>query len=133
MLVAMTTVSFYLITAYTPTLGQSELHLTYLASLMVTLCVGLSNFIWLPVLGEKTAPDHLYGAGAFDRLPRHVMADSGTFVACRCSQERVLAGLQPCDGFAGRIYPGNLYLPDPYYGRPRYAGGFGCRLRQCLD
>ena len=76
MLVAMTTVSFYLITAYTPTFGQSELHLTYLASLMVTLCVGLSNFIWLPVMGEKTAPDHLYGAGAFDRLPRHVMADS---------------------------------------------------------
>lgn len=51
MLVAMTTVSFYLITAYTPTFGQSELHLTAVASLLVTLCVGLSNFIWLPVMG----------------------------------------------------------------------------------
>jgi metabolite-proton symporter len=54
MLVAMTTVSFYLITAYTPTFGQSELHLTSVASLLVTLCVGLSNFIWLPVMGAAS-------------------------------------------------------------------------------
>jgi metabolite-proton symporter len=54
MLVAMTTVSFYLITAYTPTFGQSELHLTSLASLIVTLCVGLSNFFWLPVMGSAS-------------------------------------------------------------------------------
>jgi len=54
MLVAMTTVSFYLITAYTPTFGQSELHLTSVASLIVTLCVGLSNFFWLPVMGSAS-------------------------------------------------------------------------------
>jgi MFS family permease len=54
MLVAMTTVSFYLITAYTPTFGQSELHLTSVASLIVTLCVGLSNFLWLPVMGSAS-------------------------------------------------------------------------------
>jgi MFS family permease len=54
MMVAMTTVSFYLITAYTPTFGQSELHLTSLASLVVTLCVGLSNFFWLPVMGSAS-------------------------------------------------------------------------------
>jgi metabolite-proton symporter len=51
MLVTMTTVSFYLITAYTPTFGESELHLSSVTSLIVTLCVGLSNFIWLPVMG----------------------------------------------------------------------------------
>jgi MFS family permease len=51
MLVAMTTVSFYLITAYTPTFGQNELHLKSVESLVVTLCVGLSNFFWLPVMG----------------------------------------------------------------------------------
>src|SRR3984957_8905093 len=54
MMVAMTTVSFYLITAYTPTFGQSELHLTSIASLVVTLCVGLSNFFWLPVMGSAS-------------------------------------------------------------------------------
>ncbi|MFK3794966.1 MULTISPECIES: MFS transporter [unclassified Pseudomonas] len=50
-LVVMTTVSFYLITAYTPTFGKTELHLSDLDSLLVTVCVGISNFIWLPVMG----------------------------------------------------------------------------------
>jgi MHS family citrate/tricarballylate:H+ symporter-like MFS transporter len=47
----MTTVSFYLITVYTPTFGKSVLHLSISDSLVVTLCVGISNFIWLPVMG----------------------------------------------------------------------------------
>jgi MFS transporter, MHS family, citrate/tricarballylate:H+ symporter len=51
LLVAMTTVSFYLIAVYTPTYGQSVLQLSALDSLAVTFCVGLSNFIWLPVMG----------------------------------------------------------------------------------
>ncbi|WP_349969423.1 MFS transporter [Pseudomonas caspiana] len=50
-LVIMTTVSFYLITAYTPTFGKNELHLSDLDSLIVTVFVGISNFIWLPVMG----------------------------------------------------------------------------------
>ncbi len=50
-LVIMTTVSFYLITAYTPTFGKSELHLSDLQALLVTVCIGLSNFIWLPIMG----------------------------------------------------------------------------------
>lgn len=50
-MVVMTTVSFYLITAYTPTFGKNELHLSDFDSLLVTMCVGLSNFIWLPVMG----------------------------------------------------------------------------------
>lgn len=51
MLVAMTTVSFYLITIYTPTFGKTILKLSTGNSLVITLCVGLSNFIWLPVMG----------------------------------------------------------------------------------
>ncbi|HLI22834.1 MAG TPA: MFS transporter [Stellaceae bacterium] len=51
LLTTMTTVSFYFITAYTPTFGTTELHLSSTASLLVTLCVGLSNLIWLPVMG----------------------------------------------------------------------------------
>ncbi|WP_144143524.1 MFS transporter [Paraburkholderia sp. BCC1884] len=50
-LVIMTTVSFYLITTYTPTFGKSVLHLSSLDSLLVTVCVGVSNLIWLPVSG----------------------------------------------------------------------------------
>jgi MHS family citrate/tricarballylate:H+ symporter-like MFS transporter len=51
MLVVMTTVSFYAITVYTPTFGKNVLKLTTTDSLIVTFCVGLSNFFWLPVMG----------------------------------------------------------------------------------
>jgi MFS family permease len=51
MLATMTTVSFYVITAYTPTFGGRELHLAAIDSFLVTLCVGVSNFIWLPIMG----------------------------------------------------------------------------------
>lgn len=51
LLVVMTTVSFYTTTVYTPTYGSSVLHLTPTDSLIVTLCVGVSNLFWLPVMG----------------------------------------------------------------------------------
>ncbi|HKW62742.1 MAG TPA: MFS transporter [Candidatus Acidoferrum sp.] len=51
MLVTMTTVSFYMITAYTPTFGNSVLHLGNKDSLIVTMCVGASNLFWLPAMG----------------------------------------------------------------------------------
>src|SRR5262249_45759931 len=53
MLVTMTTVSFYLITACTPTFGPERLQLTAKRSLVVTLWVGLSNLLWLPVMGAR--------------------------------------------------------------------------------
>ena len=51
LLVAMTTVAFYTITVYTPTFGRTVLHLSQADSLLATFCVGLSNLIWLPVMG----------------------------------------------------------------------------------
>jgi metabolite-proton symporter len=52
MMVTMTTVSFYMITAYTPTFGNSVLHLSNRDSLLVTLCIGASNLFWLPIMGS---------------------------------------------------------------------------------
>ena len=52
MLVTMTTVSFNTIATFAPTFGSAVLRLSHLASLMVTLCVGVSNLIWLPVMGS---------------------------------------------------------------------------------
>lgn len=51
MLSIMTTTTFYLITAYTPTFGRQALKLDPTGNMVVTLCVGLSNFIWLPIGG----------------------------------------------------------------------------------
>lgn len=50
-MVLMTTVSFYTITAYTPTFGKVVLKLSQSDALLVTLCVGLSNLFWLPLMG----------------------------------------------------------------------------------
>jgi MHS family citrate/tricarballylate:H+ symporter-like MFS transporter len=50
MLAAMTTVTFYFVTVYTPAFGK-ELHLTAQDSLLVTLMVAVTNFIWNPVGG----------------------------------------------------------------------------------
>jgi MFS family permease len=52
LMVLMTTVSFYTITAYTPTFGKNILHLSQSDALLVTLCVGLSNLAWLPLMGS---------------------------------------------------------------------------------
>jgi MFS family permease len=51
-MVLMTTVSFYTITAYTPTFGKNILKLTQSDALLVTLCVGVSNLFWLPLMGS---------------------------------------------------------------------------------
>lgn len=51
LLVVLTTTTFYLITAYTPTFGRQALHLDAGQTFLVTLCVGVSNFIWLPIAG----------------------------------------------------------------------------------
>ena len=50
-MVIMTTVSFYMITAYTPTFGKEVLRLNEIDTLIVTVCIGLSNLFWLPVSG----------------------------------------------------------------------------------
>jgi MFS family permease len=51
-MVLMTSVSFYTITAYTPTFGKEVLKLSQSDALLATLCVGLSNLFWLPVMGS---------------------------------------------------------------------------------
>jgi MHS family citrate/tricarballylate:H+ symporter-like MFS transporter len=51
LLVAFTTTTFYLITVYTPTFGRTVLKLSAADSLVVTLCVGITNFCWLPIGG----------------------------------------------------------------------------------
>jgi len=49
--VMMTTVSFYYITAYTPTFGRQVLKLAPTDNLLVTMCVGFSNLIWQLISG----------------------------------------------------------------------------------
>jgi MHS family citrate/tricarballylate:H+ symporter-like MFS transporter len=48
---ALTTTTFYMITAYAPTFGEKALGLSPQVVLVVTLMVGASNFLWLPIGG----------------------------------------------------------------------------------
>ena len=52
MMTTLTTTAFYMITAYTPTYGANALHLVRSSTLVVTLCVGISNFVMLPLMGR---------------------------------------------------------------------------------
>lgn len=51
LLSSMSNVAFYFITIYTPTFGKTVLKLESSASLIVTLCVAISNCLWLPIGG----------------------------------------------------------------------------------
>ena len=51
MMSTLTTVCFYMITAYTPTFGATVLRLPNSSVQIVILCVAVSNFLWLPVMG----------------------------------------------------------------------------------
>jgi MHS family citrate/tricarballylate:H+ symporter-like MFS transporter len=69
-LVVMTTVSFYLITVYTPSFGKNVLRLSVSDSLLVTVAVGISNFFWLPLSGALS-----------DRIGRRPILVAVTLVA----------------------------------------------------
>jgi len=51
-MVLMTTVSFYSITGVTPAVRKNNLQVAQSDALLVTLYVGLSNLIWLPLMGS---------------------------------------------------------------------------------
>src|ERR1700751_4735027 len=97
LLVAMTTTSFYLITVYTPTFGKAVLKLTTADSLIVTLCVGLSNFFWLPVGGTLS-----------DRIGRKPILIAITVLAI-CTSYTALSWLSAAPSF-GRMLIVLLWL-----------------------
>ena len=57
LLSTLTTTTFYLITAYTPTFGKQVLGFVERDNLIVTLCVGFSNLFWLPIGGAISDQD----------------------------------------------------------------------------
>ena len=51
-MVATTTTLFYFITIYTPSFGTQALKLGATDVLLVTVCIGVSNLLWLPIGGS---------------------------------------------------------------------------------
>ncbi len=101
MLVVMTTVSFYLITVYTPTFGRSVLRLSTSASLLVTLLIAASNLAWLPVMGALS-----------DRIGRRPILLAATVLAALTAYP-ALRWLVADPGF-GRMLAVELWLSFLY-------------------
>ena len=70
LMATMSTVTFYMITAYTPTFGTHVLHLTAMDSLVVTFFIGLSNLVLLPLMGHLS-----------DRIGRRPLLITATVLA----------------------------------------------------
>ncbi|MFD2233446.1 tricarballylate/proton symporter TcuC [Phaeospirillum tilakii] len=51
LMVTISNAAFYLLTAYTPTFGSAVLHLSSRDALLVTLCVGITNVVCVPLGG----------------------------------------------------------------------------------
>ena len=97
----MTTVCFYMVTAYTPTFGSSVLHLAATGNLVVTLCVGALNFVLLPVSG-----------GLSDRVGRRPVLLACTAVALVTAYP-ALSWLVDAPSF-GRLLTVELWLAAIY-------------------
>lgn len=88
LLVAMTTTTFYFITVYTPTYGRTVLNLSARDSLIVTMLVGVSNFIWLPI-----------GGAISDRIGRRTVLMGITLLALITTARHAVADRR------ARLYP----------------------------
>ncbi|WP_158882548.1 MFS transporter [Rhodanobacter sp. L36] len=100
-MVLMTTVSFYLITAYTPTFGKEVLKLSESDVFVVTLLIGLSNLVWLPLMGALS-----------DRFGRRILLIACTVLALLTAYP-VLHWLVAAPGF-GRLLGVELWLSFLY-------------------
>jgi MFS family permease len=116
MLSTMTTVCFYLVTAYTPTFGSSVLHLAPRVNLTVTLCVGLSNLIVLPLSGALS-----------DRIGRRPILIACTLLALATAYPALL-WLVAAPSFA-RLMAVELWLAFLY---AAYNGGMAVFLTEIM-
>ena len=112
----MSSISFYFITAYTPTFGREELHLTAMQSLLTTLMVGASNLFWLPISGALS-----------DRIGRKPILIMCTLAAVLTSYP-VLLWLAASPGI-GRLVAVELWLSFLY---AAYNGASICYLTEIM-
>jgi len=111
----MTTVCFYMVTAYTPTFGSTVLHLAATGNLVVTLCVGGPELCAAAGIGRPFGPRRppsrtfgLHGGGARDSLPGFIVAGRRSFLRA-APRRRAMAGSNLChlQRGHGRLSHGN--------------------------
>jgi MFS family permease len=116
MMATMTTVCFYMVTAYTPTFGSTVLHLAASGNLIVTLCVGACNFLVLPLSGALS-----------DRIGRPPILFACT-IAALLTAYPALAWLVSAPSF-GRLLTVELWLAFLY---ASYNGAMAVYLTEIM-
>lgn len=116
LMAVMTTVFFYMITAYTPTYGNKVLSLSANASLAVTVCVGLTNFAMLPLMGALS-----------DRIGRRPLLIAATLMALLLGYP-IMAWLINAPSF-GRLMAAEIALALIY---SCYNGAFIVHLTEIM-
>jgi MFS family permease len=116
MMATMTTVGFYMVTAYTPTFGSTVLHLAASGNLIVTLCVGACNFLVLPLSGALS-----------DRIGRPPILIACT-IAALLTAYPALAWLVSAPSF-GRLLTVELWLAFLY---AAYNGAMAVYLTEIM-
>jgi MFS family permease len=116
MMATMTTVCFYMVTAYTPTFGSTVLHLAASGNLIVTLCVGACNFLVLPLSGALS-----------DRIGRPPILIACT-IAALLTAYPALAWLVSAPSFS-RLLTVELWLSFLYAG---YNGAMAVYLTEIM-
>ena len=116
MLCIMNTVAFYLVTAYTPTFGSTELHLSSVSTLLVTLCVGACNLLVIPLSGALS-----------DRIGRRPMIYASTITTLLTAYPALL-WLTSSPSF-GRLMTVELWLAFLY---ATYNGGMVVLLTEIM-
>ena len=116
LMAVMTTVFFYMITAYTPTFGNKVLSLTPGAALFVTACVGVTNFVLLPVMGALS-----------DRIGRRPLLITATLLGALLAYP-LMSWLVAAPSF-GRLLTVELLLAAIY---ATYNGAFIVYLTEAI-
>ena len=101
MMITLTSVMFYMVTAYMATFGSDVLKLAPTASFVVTMCVGFANLVWIPVMGSLS--------DRIGRPPIMLAAASATALFAYPCMEWLVADPSFWRLFTVQMFLGSLY------------------------
>lgn len=101
MMITLTAVMFYLVTAYMAGFGSEVLHLSQVDSFLVTICTGLANLVWIPIMGSLS--------DRIGRAPLMITAAATIAVVSYPSMEWLVAEPSLTRLFIVEMFLGSLY------------------------
>ena len=101
MMITLTAVMFYLVTAYMAGFGSDVLHLSPVDSFLATICTGFANLVWIPIMGSLS--------DRVGRAPLLIAAATTIAVVSYPSMEWLVAEPSLTRLFVVEMFLGSLY------------------------